>query len=589
MSGRPVIALVVAAFFSSSGVASTIPHLENVDPLRLPPTATRKPVLAVTNAEQPEAKIVPRLWERIARSADGKRVPLIIELAEPFLEASAAPRSVEWDAQKAEAIAVLAREFAPRAEALGLANVRALSHVPMIFGEIESSRVIELARLPEVLRIYENEVLQPHRLEGASLMRATTLKNAIGSRVALIGVAVIDSGVSVHPELVGRISAQYDWTGTTNDGTIDTAGHGTAVAGIIAGSNGIAPYAHIWALKVCTDSGCPTDAILGALNQAYAFRNDPRYGGLHIINMSLGGGGPYNTDCDGISPFNAILNSLFAAGLTVFVSAGNEGYVGGVSHPACHSKVISVGAVYDANIGPVSFAPPANCTNSTTGADQPACYSNWGAPLDVMAPSHCALTTAPFGGYTPCFGGTSAAAPYAAGVAALILSALPGTSPTAIQNALMSTGKPIAGPGGMTRNRIDAYSAFQRLTGVNVCTRDADTACLQNNRFEVKVKWQNSGSNGAAHVLSFGGQRAENNESALFHFQTSTNFEMGVKVLDACIPALGNKYWVFASGLTDQGWSLTVRDMTTNTVRTYSNTNGHLSATFGDTAAFSCP
>ena len=118
MSGRPVIALVVAAFFSTSGVASTIPRLDNVDPLRLPPTATRKPALAVTNAEQPEAKIVPRLWERIARSADGKRVPLIIELAEPLLEASAAPRSVEWDAQKAEAIAVLAREFAPRAEAL---------------------------------------------------------------------------------------------------------------------------------------------------------------------------------------------------------------------------------------------------------------------------------------------------------------------------------------------------------------------------------------------------------------------------------------------------------------------------------------
>ena len=93
---------------------------------------------------------------------------------------------------------------------------------------------------------------------------------------------------------------------------------------------------------------------------------------------------------------------------------------------------------------------------------------------------------------------------------------------------------------------------------------------------------------GSAQVMSFGGQRTENDESVFFTFFSATNFEMGVKVLNACIPAFGNKYWVFVSGLTDQGWTVTVRDSLTGGTRTYSNAVGHLSTTFADTSAFGC-
>jgi hypothetical protein len=88
--------------------------------------------------------------------------------------------------------------------------------------------------------------------------------------------------------------------------------------------------------------------------------------------------------------------------------------------------------------------------------------------------------------------------------------------------------------------------------------------------------------------MNFGG-RAENDESAFYYFQSPTNFEMSVKVLNACIPVLGNKFWVFASGLTDQGWQATVRDTQTGVVKSYSNLRGHLSTTFADTSAFNCP
>jgi hypothetical protein len=125
-------------------------------------------------------------------------------------------------------------------------------------------------------------------------------------------------------------------------------------------------------------------------------------------------------------------------------------------------------------------------------------------------------------------------------------------------------------------------------SGTIPCARNADTACLQNDRFEIKVTWNNNDGAGTGKIMSFGGQRAEGLESAFYSFQTPTNFEMGVKVLNACIPAFGNKYWVFISGLTDQGWQVTIRDTQTGAIKTYSNDRGHLSTTFADTAAFDC-
>lgn len=119
------------------------------------------------------------------------------------------------------------------------------------------------------------------------------------------------------------------------------------------------------------------------------------------------------------------------------------------------------------------------------------------------------------------------------------------------------------------------------------CIRDADTACLLGNRFEVEAGFQSSVGSGPAQVMSFNGQRAENEETAFFTFFSGTNFEMGVKVLNAC--AFG-KYWVFVSGLTDVGWSVRVRDtQSAAPAKLYTNPIGTLSTTFADTSAFNCP
>jgi hypothetical protein len=122
---------------------------------------------------------------------------------------------------------------------------------------------------------------------------------------------------------------------------------------------------------------------------------------------------------------------------------------------------------------------------------------------------------------------------------------------------------------------------------VTTCTRDSQTACLLNGRFQVRTTYQTSSSNGSGNVMSFLGSRAENDQSAFFWFFDATNFEMGLKMLNAC--SLNSKFWVYIGGLTDQGWTVKITDTQTGAIRTYSNVRGHLSTPVGDTSAFSCP
>jgi photosystem II stability/assembly factor-like uncharacterized protein len=120
------------------------------------------------------------------------------------------------------------------------------------------------------------------------------------------------------------------------------------------------------------------------------------------------------------------------------------------------------------------------------------------------------------------------------------------------------------------------------------CVRDARTACFLGGRFEARVTWSTATGNGSGQVMSFSGSRAESDQSAFFWFFSPENFEMGVKMVDACVPTLGNKFWVFVSGLTNQGWTLTLRDTHTGAIKSYQNATGHLSSTIADTAAFPC-
>ena len=116
------------------------------------------------------------------------------------------------------------------------------------------------------------------------------------------------------------------------------------------------------------------------------------------------------------------------------------------------------------------------------------------------------------------------------------------------------------------------------------CLRDAETACLLTERFEVRVAWTTSEASGEGRVMSFAGARAESDQSAFFWFFDPANFEMGVKMVDACVPPF-NAYWVFVSGLTNQGFDVEITDTTSLLSRHYTNPLGSYPQTIGATGS----
>lgn len=350
----------------------------------------------------------------------------------------------------AAAQAAVARE----SRALGAKEIAGLSHLPLLHLRIAAEQLPQLTALPQVQAVYPNHRVTAARTEGGALIGSPQLRSKYRAGGKGVGVAVFDTGIdSSHPELADHVVAGFDFIG--NEPFADRNGHGTAVAGIV---HGMAPDAHLLSFKVLDDAGNGTEwSVLEGLNAVYAHRRD--FGGIHVVSASIVYGGPADEDCDAVIPEGPAFDLLEQAGVLVVFAAGNDGFRNGISEFACHSKVISAGAVYDADVGP-SFHGA--CNDRRTRAGQIACYSNSGNPLDVLAPAEVANTTASGGGYTD-FGGTSAATPYVAGVLAQLRSRFPKASAAKIRSALMSTGTPLTDTNGITRRLISGPAAFKKL------------------------------------------------------------------------------------------------------------------------------
>ncbi|HVR08953.1 MAG TPA: hypothetical protein VMW75_12970 [Thermoanaerobaculia bacterium] len=120
------------------------------------------------------------------------------------------------------------------------------------------------------------------------------------------------------------------------------------------------------------------------------------------------------------------------------------------------------------------------------------------------------------------------------------------------------------------------------------CTRTSNGACVISSRFQVTAIYDNANTGaGVGQVLSFNGTRAESDESVFYYFTDPSNFELGVKVLDAC--AFSSNFWVFIGGLTNQYWVVDILDTATGNHKSYGNALGNLTVTVADTAALPCP
>jgi parallel beta-helix repeat protein len=269
-----------------------------------------------------------------------------------------------------------------------------------------------------------------------------------------ISVAVLDTGIDTdHPDLVDSVvweecflsGGACPTTGTdraSGPGSAeDGEGHGSHVSGIITSDNdiyrGIAPDAGIVAIKILDNSGTGELSDLVAALDWVAENHATQ--AIRIVNMSLGSS-VYEGTCDNqYDSLTEAANAVHAEGIALFAASGNDASDYRIDMPACLSNVISVGAVYDADVGERTYQ---DCTDTTTAPDQIACFSNVSNVLDLLAPGARITSMNRYGG-TTIESGTSMACPHAAAMAALLLQVNPDLSPEDLRILMAESGAPI--------------------------------------------------------------------------------------------------------------------------------------------------
>ncbi|MFI7540703.1 S8 family serine peptidase [Actinoplanes sp. NPDC049599] len=288
-----------------------------------------------------------------------------------------------------------------------------------------------------------------------------------------IGVALIDSGVSPVPGLngAGKVINGPDLSFESqapNLRYLDTFGHGTHMAGIIAGQDpvagtgarfaGVAPGAHIVSVKVASADGAgDVSQVIAGIDWVVAHRNDPGLN-IKVLNLSYG---TLSTQPATLDPLAFAVEKAWEAGIVVVVAAGNDGFTANtLTMPAADPDVIAVGAAdtrgTDARTDDV-VADFSNRGNAARHADVLATGRSLvslrspGSYIDRTYPgARLSLTDDPGQRFLR-GSGTSQAAAVVSGSVALLLQQRPGLRPDQIKKMLMSTADPIAGG--------DAYAA----------------------------------------------------------------------------------------------------------------------------------
>jgi len=265
-----------------------------------------------------------------------------------------------------------------------------------------------------------------------------------------VTVAILDTGISIdHPDLAPRLRGVYNAVGGSDD---DHNGHGTHVAGIVAGGGipggvyGVAPKASLLAVKVLGDDGS------GRLSDIIDGLDWCVKQGAPVANLSLGTPVPHPL-------LKKAVDQAKAAGVLVVAAAGNSGpRPQTLEYPAAYESALAVGAC-DRSGGVASF-------------------SSRGEGLDVVAPGKDIYSTWLRGGYRR-LDGTSMAAPHVAGVAALLLAAARfcgGRADVWLRQALLQGAEPLRGllPEDQGKGVISAPRALTRALAT-ICSRSRDT------------------------------------------------------------------------------------------------------------------
>lgn len=312
-----------------------------------------------------------------------------------------------------------------------------------------------IASLPSVASVHEDRRFQALLADSVPRIHAPQAWAQTGTRGAGVTVAIIDTGIDYnHPALGGGIGSGFKVTGgwdfyDSDADPMDESGHGTHVAGIVAGNGGgivgVAPDASLIAYRVLGANGGYESDVIAAIERSV----DPNQDGdssdhVDIVNMSLGGAASED------DPAAAAVESATAAGVLFCIAAGNWGDYGNLDTPGIAPSAITVGAAdRDDDVAEFSSRGPS---------------FEFGIKPEVVAPGVGIVSSIP-DGKTVAADGTSMAAPHVAGVAALVKAVHRDWSPAEIKAAIVTSAVPvdeevmIGGAG-----RVDALQATTLAT-----------------------------------------------------------------------------------------------------------------------------
>ena len=363
------------------------------------------------------------------------------------------------------------------------AGGRILRRLPLVNGvEVSIPRAAEsaLAALPGLtvapdasLRVQSTtESTGPHTPSDAFLQQtgATRLASADDTGQG-VTVAVLDTGIDKLPDFSGRLVGGVDLT-SGNDPYQDSYGHGTFVAGLIAGDgtssngryHGEAPGAKLVSIKVAGPDGT---SHLGTLIQGlqWAVDNKSTYN-IKVLNISLG----YQDDKSTVNnPLDQAVEAVWNAGITVVASAGNAGpFNGTILSPGDDPLVITAGALDD--MGAASVADDEMNDFSSAG---PTMADGWVKPdlvtsgrsvVSLAAPGSTIYNGFPSARIGPANfvgSGTSFSAAITSGAAALVLADHPDLTPNQVKARLLGNTDPgpLGNPFVDGHGALDAYAA----------------------------------------------------------------------------------------------------------------------------------
>jgi serine protease AprX len=378
--------------------------------------------------------------------------------------------------------------------------------LPLVNGvavDLPNAALSALAASPLVSHIAIDRLVVGSMERTGATVGATAVRQELGYDGSGVGVAVIDSGAAASLDDLSdgsggsRVDQFVDFVNGRQD-AYDDYGHGTHVAGIIAGNGfdssgrrtGIAPGARLVVLKVLDDSGQGRISdVIAAIDYAIAQKDTFN---IRVINLSVATGvyESYNVD-----PLTLAAQRAVNAGIVVVAAAGNNGrspagttQYAGITAPGNAPWVLTVGA--SSHMGTVDRSDDTIAPFSSRGPGA----IDFVAKPDVVAPgvgieslsnpdSAFYLTKSAYllSGTVPTsylpylsLSGTSMSAPVVAGTVALMLQANPHLTPNAIKGIIEYTAQPYAGYDRLTQGAgfLNAKGAVE--LSQYFATRDGD-------------------------------------------------------------------------------------------------------------------